>query len=389
MSRLIKTRHPEESMTGVCRLESFDHLAANMATDLYGISYAVAYITFAVGLASSILRFYSRALVVKSWGWDDTSACFVMIVSIVHQVVLQLFLNIGCGKPGLVECSFESLDLLRTAFIQEIVIYGAHCVIKATFLLFYLRLSPEYPFRAFVYVGFALTAGVFISSLLMTVLQCIPFEKILNPMLHPEVKCIDTRTIMIIPPVLVTVLSVFAFGIVSVTVALVRLPVLVSVTSGLTDVSVDVGKMIIVAAFEVQCAIIAVNLPSLKALWTKFRGRQSTNGSNDRPYKLSSMDGGNQGDSKKNPSMGVITRLERGLGVNESEEELFDGTKTHSRMPAQATARAHSPEDDRSKGAKSADESIVVTTDWAVQMSPRGEQHKLPPKHGLGYLKNM
>jgi len=37
----------------------------------------------------------------------------------------------------------------------------------------------------------------------MTVLQCVPFEKILNPMLHPEVTCIDMRTIMLTPPILV------------------------------------------------------------------------------------------------------------------------------------------------------------------------------------------
>jgi hypothetical protein len=40
-------------------------------------------------------------------------------------------------------------------------------------------------------------------SRLMTVLQCVPFEKILNPMLHPEVTCIDMRIIMLTPPILV------------------------------------------------------------------------------------------------------------------------------------------------------------------------------------------
>jgi hypothetical protein len=39
----------------------------------------------------------------------------------------------------------------------------------------------------------------------MTVLQCVPFEKILNPMLYPEVTCIDMRTIMLTPPILVRI----------------------------------------------------------------------------------------------------------------------------------------------------------------------------------------
>ncbi|KAF5009791.1 hypothetical protein FDECE_3998 [Fusarium decemcellulare] len=385
-----------------------------MTTNLFELSYVVAYITFAIGILSSAARFYSRALVVKSWGWDDWGSCAVLVVSIIHQVVLQLFLNLGCGKPGNIDCSFQSLDLLRTAFIEEIVIYGAHCVIKATFLLFYMRLSPEYPFRTFVYIGFGLVFSVFLSSLLITVLQCIPFEKILNPMLHPEVKCIDTRTIMITPPVLnivmdfyilclpistiwslqmtlrrkVTVLSVLAFGLISVIVAILRLPVLVSVTSMKTDASVDVGKMIIVAAFEVQCAIVAVNLPSLKALWTKFRGRHSSAGSKDpssqRPYKLSSMDRGNPGNSKQGSSMGVITRLERGLESNESEEELVERAKRQSRMQVGSNTRGQSSDDDRD--VKFGAQTITVTTNVDVQLSPTTAQTKLPPKHGLGYL---
>ena len=36
----------------------------------------------------------------------------------------------------------------------------------------------------------------------MMVLQCIPFDKILNPVLHPEVTCIDTWIIMLTPPIL-------------------------------------------------------------------------------------------------------------------------------------------------------------------------------------------
>lgn len=45
--------------------------------------------------------------------------------------------------------------------MEGTVIYGAHCVIKATFLFFYLRLSPSVEFRTFVYVGFALDIAVF------------------------------------------------------------------------------------------------------------------------------------------------------------------------------------------------------------------------------------
>uniref|UniRef100_A0A4E9EGD4 Uncharacterized protein n=1 Tax=Gibberella zeae TaxID=5518 RepID=A0A4E9EGD4_GIBZA len=106
-----------------------------MSSDLYVAAYVVAYITFAIGILSLIARFYSRALVIKSWDWDDWASVVVFLINIVHQVVLQLFMNLGCDN-------------------------------------------------------------------LMTVLQCIPFEKILNPTLYPEVKCIDTLTVMLTPPIL-------------------------------------------------------------------------------------------------------------------------------------------------------------------------------------------
>lgn len=127
----------------------------------------------------------------------------------------------------------------------------------------------------------------------------------------------------------VTVISVLAFGIISVTVAILRLPVLISVSSMKTNASIDVGKMIIVASFEVQCAIVAANLPAMKALWTKVRGKYSSAGSNEpsleKPYSLSFIRRGKRGERNKHSSMGSITRLENGLTTNESQEELVEG----------------------------------------------------------------
>lgn len=96
-----------------------------MVKNIHQLAYAVAYITFLFGLLTSLLRFYSRAVLVKQWGWDDSvsvpmmvgtrgmSKCLtserlfktwfltraiIQIVSIIHQWVLQLFLDLGCGK---------------------------------------------------------------------------------------------------------------------------------------------------------------------------------------------------------------------------------------------------------------------------------------------------
>jgi hypothetical protein len=168
----------------------------------------------------------------------------------------------------------------------------------------------------------------------------------------------------------VTVISVLAFGIISVTVAILRLPVLVSVTSMKTDPSIDVGKMIIVASFEVQFAIVAANLPAMKALWTKVRGTYSSAGSDEpsveKPYHLSSMRRWRRGNRNNHASMGTITRLENGLTGNESQLELVE--ETHKKT-GQATFGIKELHTDDVR--PSVEQAIVVTTKFDVQRTPK------------------
>lgn len=124
----------------------------------------------------------------------------------------------------------------------------------------------------------------------------------------------------------ITTLAVLAFGLVSVTVAIIRLPVLVSVTSMKTDASIDVGKMIIVASFEVQCPIVAVNLPSLKSLWTQVKIRLTSAGSDDSPSDQPQILSSLNVSSRRRGRVGSITRLEREISRNESEEGLCQST---------------------------------------------------------------
>jgi hypothetical protein len=136
----------------------------------------------------------------------------------------------------------------------------------------------------------------------------------------------------------VAVLGVMAFGSSSVIIACFRLIPLMELNDSL-DTSWVLGKMVIVAALEIQFAIIAVNLPSLKALWTRVAGGPSygsgageQSNSKQKGYKLSSLgqiitigsEGNRPGGSKwgKRAHRGSITRLEQGVTATESEEEL-------------------------------------------------------------------
>ena len=142
------------------------------------------------------------------------------------------------------------------------------------------------------------------------------------------------------------------------------------------DTSWVLGKMVIVAALEIQFAVIAVNLPSLKALWARVAGGLSygsgageLGSSNKKGYKLSSLgqnitigsEGKGPSGSKwgKRPHRGSITRLEQGVTATESEEELWRQGNTPSRT-------LHSAQDGE-LGA------IKVTKDYDVKSTKVGD----------------
>jgi hypothetical protein len=84
-------------------------------TTLQPLAYSVAYISFFVGVTSTVLRFYCRRFVLKTWGWDDYVAVVILVsflqcsfpikqltsnlqmLVILQQVVLHMFLYWGCG----------------------------------------------------------------------------------------------------------------------------------------------------------------------------------------------------------------------------------------------------------------------------------------------------
>ncbi|KAG9191255.1 hypothetical protein G6011_09343 [Alternaria panax] len=332
-------------------------------TTLQPLAYAVAYVTFFLGTSSTLLRFYCRHFVLRTRGWDENFAILILFFSIGQQVVLHMFLYWGCGLHMETLSDVQQLEIVKWLFIEEVVYYSVHWVIKSAFLLFYLRLSPSKTFRTAVYVGGALNLAILIINVMLACFQCIPFDEILHPGTHPDAICISKLVLLKGPSVLniledfyililpistvwklqmsirrkVAVLGVMAFGSSSVIIACFRLIPLMELNSSV-DTSWVLGKMVIIAALEIQFAIIAVNLPSLKALWTRVAGGPSygsadgeQSSSKQKGSKLSSLGqivtiGSGKGLSGsrwgKKAHRGSITRLEQGVTATESEEEL-------------------------------------------------------------------
>jgi hypothetical protein len=153
----------------------------------------------------------------------------------------------------------------------------------------------------------------------------------------------------------IAVLCVIGFGGISVLIACCRIVVLLRLSSPSPslDTSYILGNMVIVGALEIQSAIIAVNLPSLKALWTKYTGGMSGNGAAVVPtsrqklhhnaYKMSNFSGTGsssnrqRNNNKKRPSSSTSSfwDTDNPLTSLASEEESVLGDMMAVVMPIQ------------------------------------------------------
>lgn len=78
-----------------------------------------------------------------------------------------------------------------------------HWTIKMTFLIFYLRLSPNKTFRMTCYATMGLNTAFMGVNWLLALLQCIPLDAYFHPAAHPDAKCIDKGVLLLGPSILV------------------------------------------------------------------------------------------------------------------------------------------------------------------------------------------
>ncbi|KAB2573449.1 hypothetical protein DBV05_g7858 [Lasiodiplodia theobromae] len=181
-------------------------------------------------------------------------------------------------------------------FAIEIYYIWMHFHLKMGFLLFYMRLSHVQSFRILIYMAMVCNALCTVGIWVLYCLQCIPLEAFWNPAKYPDTICLNSSVTYFVPYSLMLsldiaifiipihtvwklqmtlrrklqVLSVICTGGAAVLVSALRLVVLLEFSRS-PDFTWTLGKMIIISSFEINVAIIASNMPSMKALWTSWR----------------------------------------------------------------------------------------------------------------------
>lgn len=94
-------------------------------------------------------------------------------------------------------------SLEKWLFIEELFYMITHWTIKMTFLIFYLRLSPNNTFRITCFVTMGLNTAFMVVNWLLALLQCIPLDAYFHPANHPNAKCISKGVLLLGPSILV------------------------------------------------------------------------------------------------------------------------------------------------------------------------------------------
>ncbi|KAF5238383.1 hypothetical protein FANTH_10330 [Fusarium anthophilum] len=149
---------------------------------------------YAVGVASTILRFYARMRVdgLRSLQAED----YLMAISIVfYTIQTTLAYNIGIlahglANNGITDAQREALSPSDPEYDYRIIgskiqvagwtIYSALIwSLKLSMLYFYTRLTTGLgrPYRIRIYVGFGLVIGTFIATMIAIFAGCQPFHK--------------------------------------------------------------------------------------------------------------------------------------------------------------------------------------------------------------------
>ncbi|PVH67799.1 hypothetical protein DL98DRAFT_637048 [Cadophora sp. DSE1049] len=299
-----------------------------MLNSLEGLSERVATTFFILATITILLRIYSRAWVVKSFGWDDWCMVSILFFNAGHQAILHYFIQNGGGLHVMKvrEHPEWMQNLVHALFAEEIMYSWMHFIIKTAFLLFYLRFAIK-TFRKLTYAAMGINIVFTLTTILIYCFQCRPLDAFFNPLNHPDVKCIDNSVLAFVPAafsifvdILIVILpikplwaiqaslrkrliliSIIALGGIVVLISCIRLIILLEFQKKNADFTYVLGKLIIISSIELEVAIMVANAPSLKILCSMMfssSSKQRFNGTIRKGYTVTPSNANSRGVSR-------------------------------------------------------------------------------------------
>jgi len=92
---------------------------------------------------------------------------------------------------------------MQFLFVEEVFYMFVHFVLKQTFLLFYLRLSPKQNFQWTVYATMVVCLVFLLIEWLLAFLQAQPLDAYFHPEEYPNAKRLNDYVVQMVPTGLV------------------------------------------------------------------------------------------------------------------------------------------------------------------------------------------
>ncbi|KAI0127865.1 hypothetical protein BJ170DRAFT_694612 [Xylariales sp. AK1849] len=277
---------------------------------------------YPLALAAVVLRFVGRRISKTNIWWDDRLVIIGLVATGAFCSTLLVDLPTDeemSGKPIPASLMVKNSKI---SYVAEIFYYLNQLSLKYSILFFYWRIfSASRYMRVAIYCVGCYVALWFISSFVVTILQCIPVQAIWDPAFADGAHCADLNAfffgtaipniladifliLLPIPQVLelkitkaqkLFVIFVFLLGGFVIVASIVRLRFLLLVDFDTFPVNWMMDDSVIWTAVENCCGVICVCLPSLRPIlhllpWQSVRQAFQRNTSSINPWNKGSAD---------------------------------------------------------------------------------------------------
>ncbi|GFN18562.1 ChrR Cupin-like domain family protein [Aspergillus tubingensis] len=228
------------------------------------------------GFAAAIvvLRFISRAAIVKRLGLDDWTMMLATVTAILNVAIAGLGVKYGTGKHDGILPKADALPAAKIRYVTHIIYTLITGLIKTSICLLYLRLFPN--LRNITLGTIAFIAAMSIAIILATIFQCSPVDAVYDLMIPKNTTTISVshlfhfalpiRTILGLQirqmkrAVVIGLLSLGTFACIA---SIVRMVYIIKLYES-TDPSWSTFGVSVSSGIEVAISIIAASLPSTK-----------------------------------------------------------------------------------------------------------------------------
>ncbi|KAL2268980.1 hypothetical protein VTJ83DRAFT_3826 [Remersonia thermophila] len=138
-------------------------------------------VTCTLSTLAVLLRIYSRAIVLRSFGADDFMIVPAQILTIASAVAIGLEAKYGLGRHVWMMPPENFVPYMKS-FYTSIVVYNvAVCLTKISILLMYYRLFSNTVLRPIIFVGLGFLGSWAVTLSILLPMVCMPVHKFWEP----------------------------------------------------------------------------------------------------------------------------------------------------------------------------------------------------------------